>query len=234
MTRILLVEDDAALARGLGFNLRHEGFEVLHASSLAEAREALTAEGPFRLVVLDLGLPDGDGTDLLQHLQKEKAPPPTLCLSARTSEADVVSALRLGAEDFVRKPFGLAELSARIGNILRRSPASPETTNRDAGNRLVLGPITIDLEARTVVREDGEQLTLTPTETELLSWFRDRPGEAHERQAILAAIWGLEQAGATRTLDNHLARLRRKIEVDPAEPRHLVTVHGVGYRFDPS
>jgi DNA-binding response OmpR family regulator len=183
--------------------------------------------GGFDLVLLDLGLPDGDGLELLKRLRAERVPVPVICLTARAQETDVVMGLRQGADDYVTKPFGLSELRARIEAVLRR--AAPKGAS---GARLELpGGIVVDLEARTVTRA-GRAEELTPTEVELFRYFRARRGEALERAAILRDLWGLGPHDSSRTLDNHVARLRRKIEADPAEPRVLVTVHGVGYRME--
>lgn len=237
MARILIVEDDDALIRGLVFNLEHEGHTVRSAKSLALARASLAAHA-FDLLILDLGLPDGDGTELLRELSHQKAPAAALILSARSTESDVVQGLKLGAEDYIRKPFGLAELLARVELILQRAaqrhlPASAPSGSSAAAAPIDLSGVLIDLRAHTARHPNGQSHPLTPLEIELLKHFLASPGQAHDRQHLLAKVWGLGPKVSTRTLDTHLARLRRKIESDPAQPRHLVTVHGLGYRFDP-
>jgi len=227
--RLLLVEDDADLARGLEFNLRQDGYEV---TALREGGRALAEAraGRFDLVLLDLSLPDGDGLEVLKRLRAERVPVPVICLTARAQETDVVMGLRQGADDYVTKPFGLSELRARIEAVLRRAaPKGPAPAQR-----LELpGGIVVDLDARTVSRA-GRPEELTPTEVDLFRYFWARRGEALERAAILRDLWGVGPHDATRTLDNHVARLRRKIEADPAAPRLLVTVHGIGYRMEGS
>jgi DNA-binding response OmpR family regulator len=221
--RILLVEDDAALVRGLRFNLEREGYEVESVGEGAPALE-LGRTGGFDLVLLDLNLPDRDGLDVLRGLRAEGVRVPLICLTARGSETDVVTGLGMGADDYVPKPFGVAELLARIDALLRRSGfVDPET--------LRLGSAAVDLMARRVRRRDGEE-ELTPIEIDLLRYLAARRGQAVERRTILADLWGLGPLRSTRTLDNHVARLRRKVEDDPSSPRWLVTVHGVGYRLE--
>lgn len=221
--RILLVEDDADLARGLAFNLRHEGYEVDVAGTVKEGRRlALRAETD--LLVLDLALPDGDGLEILKSLRSAGSRVPVLCLTARGQETDVVMGLGTGADDYVKKPFGLAELFARVAALLRRAgPAAAEV--------LRLGGAEVDLAARRV-RRGGKEEDLTPVETDLLRYLLARRGQAVEREQILRDLWGVDGRHETRTLDNHVARLRKKLEEDPARPAVLVTVHGSGYRLE--
>jgi DNA-binding response OmpR family regulator len=222
--RILLVEDDADLARGLSFNLRHEGYDVAVAGTVKDGRRA-AGKGDVDLVILDLALPDGDGLEILKSLRGAGSRVPVLCLTARGQETDVVMGLGTGADDYVTKPFGLAELFARIAALLRRAgPAGGEV--------LRLGAAEVDLAARRV-RRDGKEEDLTPVETDLLRYFLARRGQAVERERILQDLWGVVSRHETRTLDNHVARLRKKLEADPAKPRLLVTVHGAGYRLEP-
>jgi DNA-binding response OmpR family regulator len=221
--RILLVEDDADLARGLSFNLRHEGYEVLVAGTVKDGRRA-ALKGESDLLVLDLALPDGDGLEILKALRSAGKHLPVLCLTARGQETDVVMGLGTGADDYVTKPFGLAELFARIAALLRRAgPAAADTVR--------LGDAEVDLAARRV-RRGGREEDLTPVETDLLRYLLARRGQAVEREQILRDLWGVESRHETRTLDNHVARLRKKLEGDPARPRVLVTVHGAGYRIE--
>jgi DNA-binding response OmpR family regulator len=221
--RILLVEDDADLAKGLAFNLRHEGYEVLVAGTVKDGRRAAQRDG-VDLVVLDLMLPDGDGLEILRALRGAGSRVPVLCLTARGQETDKVMGLGSGADDYVTKPFGLAELFARIAALLRRAgPAAAETVR--------LGAAVVDLAGHRVARGDREE-DLTPVETDLLRYLLARRGQAVERDQILRDLWGVASKHDTRTLDNHVARLRRKLEDDPASPRVIVTVHGTGYRLE--
>jgi DNA-binding response OmpR family regulator len=220
---ILLVEDDVDLVRGLCFNLEHEGYEVT-AFTRAEPAVEEIRRGAGDVVLLDLNLPDRDGLDVLKELRADGVSMPIICLTARGQETDIVMGLGLGADDYVPKPFGVAELLARIEAVLRRSAGTRGETMR-------LGDVDIDLDARRATGPDGHE-ELTPIETDLLRYLAARRGTAVDRAAILKDLWGLGPFRSTRTLDNHVARLRRKLERDPAHPRYLVTVHGVGYRLE--
>jgi len=255
-SHLLIVEDDRDLARGLLFNLEREGYRVGAAVDGGSARRALRAAAdagtPFDLVVLDLTLPDADGLDLLKQWRGEGLAVPVICLTARGQETDVVVGLKLGADDYVTKPFGLAQLFARIEAVLRRTtatnatnananaprdPAARGTSRADAATAasaaalLTLGEVRVDLAAYRAHRPDGEQ-KLTPIEVDLLRYLVAHRGQVLDRGRILKDLWGVERRHETRTLDNHVARLRKKIELDPAKPRFLTTVHGVGYRLE--
>ena len=168
--RLLLVEDDPVLARGLRFNLESEGYAVQHVDSGSAAIDAVAAEPPA-LVLLDLSLPDMDGLEVLRALRERGAPPPIVCLTARAAETDVVMALREGADDYVKKPFGLAELLARVDAVLRRAGAE------SAAPGVRIGEVLVELEARKLVHADREE-ELTPTEAELLAYLLQRRGQA--------------------------------------------------------
>ena len=221
--RLLLVEDDADLARGLRFNLEHDGYAV---TTMGEGKKALAAirDGAHDLVLLDLTLPDVDGLEVLRAMRTQKDGVPVICLTARGQETDVVMGLGLGADDYVTKPFGLAALRARIEAVLRRA-------GKPASEPLRLGRVVVDLAARRATHPDREE-EITPIEMDLLRYLLARRGRAVERSEILRDLWGLGPHDSTRTLDNHVARLRRKIEADPTNPRWLVTVHGIGYRLE--
>lgn len=223
MGRILVVEDDADLARGLCFNLEAEGHQVEVASDGQSGLDRIRA-GELDLVLLDLTLPDLDGLDILRAMREEGISTEVICLTARSQETDVVMGLGLGADDYVSKPFGVAELLARIQARLRRLGGHGHL-------ELQLGPVRVDLQGRLAHHPDRIE-ELTPIEVEILRYLAGRPGAAVERRQLLRDLWGLERRHATRTLDNHVARLRRKVEVDPARPAHLVTVHGIGYRLE--
>lgn len=227
MTRtILVVEDDADLARGVCFNLELEGYAVECAGSARAARGRLSdrSASPIDLVLLDLGLPDQDGLELLRELRAARVTVPIVCLTARAQESDVVMGLALGADDYVKKPFGVAELAARVDAVLRRAAPAGDA-------RVAFGEAVVDLGARVVTR-GGAVEELTPIEIDVLRYLLARRGTAVDRQQLLRDLWGLDPRHSTRTLDNHVARLRKKIEVDPAAPRFVVTVHGVGYRLE--
>ncbi len=222
--RLLVVEDDADLARGLRFNFEKDGYDVVVAASGEEGLAALR-RGGVRAAILDLSLPGLDGLEVLKKARAEGIKTPIVCLTARGQETDVVMGLSLGADDYVTKPFGLAVLAARLDALLRRTSGAPAA--------LTLGDVTIDFSARRVSRRGKlDALELTPIETDLLLYLAERRGQAVDRAEILRDLWGLGSGETTRSLDNHVVRLRKKIERDPAAPRWLVTVHGVGYRLE--
>jgi DNA-binding response OmpR family regulator len=233
MATILIVEDEPDLARGLRFNLEHDGHAVTIATCARDATRRLaprepSERPPFDLVILDLNLPDGDGLDVLRALRAGASKLPVLCLTARTRETDVVMGLTSGADDYLRKPFSLAEFLARVAALLRRAALEP-TTHLDES--IPLGAARYDRRGKRIVHRDRIE-ELTPIESGLLDYLLRRRGEALERRAILEDLWGVDAYTPTRTLDNHVARLRRKIERDPQQPRLLVTVHGIGYRLE--
>jgi two-component system KDP operon response regulator KdpE len=223
MTRVLVVDDDPALARALAINLRARRYEVetagTGAAALAAARHAPD------LVVLDLGLPDMDGVEVVRGLRGWSTVP-VIVLSARDSQAAKVDALDAGADDYLTKPFGMDELLARVRAALRRSVPEP------AAPVVHAGPVTIDLLAHTVTR-DGEPVRLTPTEWHLLELLVRNPDRLLPGTRLLAEVWGPAYQSQTNYLRVYMAQLRRKLEVEPARPRHLVTEPGLGYRFVP-
>ena len=222
--KILLVEDDADLVRALTVNLTHEGYDVEWAADGEKGLE-LALGGGHDLVLLDVMLPERDGFSVLEALREAGSGVPVICLTGRGQEADVVAGLSLGADDYVVKPFSVAELMARIEALFRRvrPGEGTETVELPEG-------VTLDVAARTVTRPDGGEASLTPIEVDLLLYLLDRRGRAVPREAILEDLWGLDRYATTRTLDNHVARLRKKVEPDPDRPRVVLTVHGVGYR----
>jgi len=213
MSRILLVEDDPAMAKGLHHNLVVEGYEVVLATDGEEGLR-LARAGGFDLVLLDLMLPRKSGFDVLKRLRADGNATPVIVLTARGAEEDKVRGLKLGADDYVTKPFGLRELLARVEARLRGAHAE----------------VRVDLGTLTVAR-GTRRARLTPTEAEILRFLLARPDVAVPRAEMLKALWGVASAAETRTLDNHIARLRRKIEEDGGNPRVLLTVPAVGYRL---
>jgi two-component system, OmpR family, alkaline phosphatase synthesis response regulator PhoP len=229
MARILVVEDNLALAEGVAYNLRHEGHDVRIAedgeAGLAEAR----AWSPS-LVILDLMLPRLDGYGVLSAIRADRNDVPVIILTARGEEADKVRGFRLDADQYVTKPFGVLELLERVGSLLRRSAP------RAAGARhesIRFGDVVVDVEARTAAR-NGVPCPLTPKAFELLLALVARGGRVATRQELLKEVWGYGAFVLSRTVDSHIAELRRKLEEDPANPRHIVTVWKVGYRFEGS
>ncbi|HEX2187363.1 MAG TPA: response regulator transcription factor [Longimicrobiaceae bacterium] len=230
MTRILVVEDNADLAYGLRNNLEIEGYEVEVAEDgeegLARARDAEPD-----LVVLDLMLPRLDGFRVLKSLRADGSEVPVLILTARGEEADKVLGFRLGADDYVTKPFGVLELLARVSALLRRTRAGGgRPTARDAAAER-FGELEVDAASRTV-RRGGGAVELTPKEFDLLLALLRRGGAVASRLELMREVWGHRAAVASRTVDTHVAELRRKLELNPAEPRHILTVRKAGYRLE--
>ena len=224
--RVLVVEDDASIALGLQINLEAEGYEVLVADD-GEKGLAMTRADHPDVVILDVMLPNLNGFQVLQTIRREGLQMPIIVLSARTSEMDKVTGLELGAEDYVAKPFSLAELLARVRAALRRGPRPPEVLR----SAHTFGDVRVEVAARTVTRA-GAPVEMTATEFDLLLCLIEARGVALSRDAIFARVWGPNHHGTPRTIDNFIQQLRAKLELDPQRPRHLVTVRGVGYRFD--
>ncbi|WP_415856602.1 response regulator [Sinomonas sp. G460-2] len=224
MTRVLVVEDEAQIARALQINLRVHGYEAITAPSGEAALEA-AAKATTDIVVLDLGLPGMDGVEVIRRL-REWTTVPIIVLSARHAAEDKVEALDAGADDYVTKPFGLEELLARLRAAARRGAVRPETP------RVQTADFSVDLAARRVVR-DGSDVRLTPTEWNILALLVRQPGTLVTQRELLTQVWGPAYAKETQYLRVYMAQLRRKLERDPSDPRHLKTEAGIGYRFDP-
>jgi DNA-binding response OmpR family regulator len=222
---ILVVEDDPSILRGLQMNLGLEGFRLVAAHDGDEGLRFARSHRPD-LIVLDLMLPKMSGLDVIRTLRAEDPDTPILVLSAKDQEGDKVLALSLGADDYVTKPFGLAELIARIRAALRRK------RRRQPGSAASFGDVMLDLEGRRVL-VGGVEVDTTAREFDLLRFFHAHPGVAFSREQLMQQVWGPDHFGTARTVDNFVARLRSKIEDDPDEPRHIETVRGVGYRFNP-
>jgi len=225
MSRILVVEDERNLALGLRANLEVEGYEVAVAESGEAALDA-TAVRSADLIILDLMLPGIDGYEVLSTLRARGVDTSVLILSARAEEIDKVRGFRAGADDYVTKPFGVMELLLRVQALLRRSsPASAPVSSV-----WKLGDVTVDATQRLIHR-DGTEITLTPRAFELLVALLGGAGRTLTRHDLLRTVWGYDGSVTTRTVDAHIAELRRKLEQDPAEPRYILTVHRVGYRL---
>lgn len=220
---VLVVEDDPSIAMGLEMNLAAEGYVVRVAVDGEEGLQ-LAREGAD-LIVLDVMLPKLNGFEIVKTLRKEGAKVPIIMLSARGAEMDKVMGLELGAEDYITKPFGLAELLARVKAVLRRDAIArrPATTRR-------FGEIEIDEDAREVMRGDA-RVELTATEFDVLVCLVHAEGKVLSREQIQTRVWGPTHHGTPRTIDNFILQLRAKLEVDAQNPRHILTVRGVGYRF---
>jgi len=222
---ILVVEDDPSITMGLEMNLAAEGYRVLVAHDGEEGLERAREDG-IDLVILDVMLPRLNGFEVLRALRRSGHAVPVLMLSARGAEIDKVMGLELGAEDYVTKPFGVAELMARVRAVLRRDQKGRH--EREAVFRA--GALEIDRATREVTRS-GNRIELTATEFDVLLCLIEAKGRVLSREQIQARVWGPDHHGTTRTVDNFLLQLRSKLEESPTEPKHLVTVRGVGYRF---
>jgi len=226
MTTVLAVEDDPAILRGLSDNLRFEGYEVITASD-GETGYKLQAERRPDLILLDLMLPRMSGLEFCRKLRAEGVHTPILMLTARSEEPDRVLGLDLGADDYVTKPFSVRELMARVRALLRRS--QPQSGLLD---ELSFGGIEIDFR-RYEARRSGTPLEMTRKEFAILRFLASRSGEVVTREDLLNEVWGYESYPTSRTVDNHVAGLRAKLERDSSQPQHIKTVHGVGYKFVP-
>jgi two-component system alkaline phosphatase synthesis response regulator PhoP len=222
MKHILLVEDEPGLVLTLTDRLRFEGFEVTVARD-GYAAVDIGRQQRFDLVVLDIMLPGQSGFEVCAELRRRDARTPILMLTARGAVADRVRGLRLGADDYLQKPFEMSELLARIDALLRR--ATP------ARRQLRIGRAQVNFDAGTVTA-DGESLDVSAQSLRLLDYLVEHAGQAITRETLLGEVWGHKSVPSTRTVDMHIAWLRRALEADPREPRHIVTVHAVGYRFD--
>jgi two-component system response regulator VicR len=226
--RILIVEDEHSVARGLEYGLTKEGFAVLWAETGQQALDLARSQDPH-LILLDIRLPDISGFDVCRQLRAEGKRQPILMLTARDEEMDKVVGLELGADDYVVKPYSLRELVSRIRALLRR--AFGELASVSPNARLAFGEIELDLERLQVYRR-GEAVYLTPIEFRLLRYMATNPDRPFSREELIETIWGYDSdIGSDRTIDVHIRHLREKLEDDPATPRRLVTVRGVGYKF---
>jgi len=221
-TRVLVVEDESAISEPLSGHLAREGFEPDVAASLGEARDALQRNPPD-LILLDVMLPDGDGRDLCREIRKE-SDVPIIMLTARGEEVDRIVGLELGADDYVVKPFSAGELVARIRAIMRRGRG---TARRGP---ITIGAIALDPASRTVTKS-GAPIELAAKEFDLLHLLMASAGTVLQRELIMDEVWDPHWFGPTKTLDVHVSWLRKKLEDDPASPRYITTIRGVGFRF---
>jgi DNA-binding response OmpR family regulator len=222
-SKVLVVDDEESIRSGLEYVLAREGFDVATAGDGDEALRLLRADPPD-LVLLDIMLPRRSGFDVLKALRSEGRSVPVMLLTARELDADKVHAFDLGADDYVTKPFSVAELVARVRARLRRLPPPlPDS--------FALGRVQVDLRALTV-RRSGRTAPLTAREVAMLRLLYRERGAAVSRERILDEVWGQDRFPTTRTIDQHITKLRRKLEPDPGNPRHLLTVFGVGYRLE--
>ena len=223
--KILIIEDELDLVKGIKMNLVDEGYEVDYAITGKEGLEKGLKEKPD-LILLDIMLPGIDGLEICKELRRNKVDIPILMLTAKGEEIDKIIGLEIGADDYISKPFSIRELLARIKAHLRRENRSGETVP----GVFQLESMKIDFEHYKVIRED-EEMDLTSLEVDVLRYLISKDGKVVSRDDLLDKIWGYEKYPTTRTIDNHILKLRKKIELDPNHPRHILTVYGGGYRF---
>jgi len=224
MARILIVEDEPNMVAGLRDNFEYEGYDVIAARDGAEGLERALNEAPD-LVVLDVMMPKMSGLDVCKQLKSRRPSLPVIMLTARGQEVDKVVGLELGADDYVTKPFSIRELLARIKAVLRRAPLAAKDQERYA-----FGDVEVNLRTCQVSRA-GRAMEFSAKEFDLLRYFLSHPGETLSRDRLLEKVWGYNSFPTTRTVDAHIVRLRQKLEPKPEEPRFILTVHGIGYKF---
>jgi len=222
---VLAIEDDPAILRGLSDNLRFEGYEVVTATD-GETGYHLQRQRKPDLILLDLMLPRMSGLELCRKLRGEGIQTPILMLTARGQTADKVTGLKIGADDYVTKPFDMQELMARVEALLRRAPNRPAAQS----GPYQFGPVRIDLRGTEATRE-GKPVNLSAREFQLLRYFIEHAGTTLSRDDLLKEVWGYSADTFTRTVDVHVASLRQKLENDPKQPRLILTVQGLGYKF---
>ncbi len=225
MPSLLVVEDEPDMLRGLRDNLEFEQYEVDVAADGETALKKIT-EGAYDLIILDIMLPAMSGLDVCRNVRQQGITTPIIMLTARGEEIDKVLGLELGADDYVTKPFGVRELLARVKALLRRA----EGVAGSGQDKMVLGSLEIDFAAYAAVRA-GKPLNLTPKEIEIMKYFWHHRNKTVSRDELLTNVWGYDQSISSRTVDNFILKLRQKIEDDPANPRFLLTIHGVGYKL---
>ena len=224
MPRILVVDDERVMVKGIKFNLENEGYQVDTGSDGEEAVDKART-GQFDLIILDLMMPKIDGLQACMKI-REFSNVPVIMLTAKGEDADKIMGFECGADDYITKPFNILELKARIRALLRRAASSAQQ-QREA-DRLASGSITLDLSELAAWR-DGEPVELTAKEFDLMALLMQNPGRVYSRENLLNLVWGYEYIGEFRTVDVHIRRLREKLEPDPANPEHILTKWGVGY-----
>jgi DNA-binding response OmpR family regulator len=224
MARILVVEDEPDIALGLEEDLKRQGYQV---ETVGDGRTALrrASHETWDVILLDVMLPGLDGFEVCRELRRARIRTPIILLTAKVQEAEKVLGLELGADDYVTKPFSVSELMARVRALLRRTKSA-----RVLPDKLRVNDVDVDFQ-RYEARKSGHPLQMTPKEYGVLRLLAARAGEVLTREELLNEVWGYENFPTTRTVDNHISSLRLKLEKDPEKPRHLLTVHGVGYRL---
>jgi two-component system alkaline phosphatase synthesis response regulator PhoP len=222
--KVLVVEDEKAILLGLEENLKYAGYEVVTAEEGPEALR-LAMESKPDLILMDVMLPGMSGYDICRKLRDEGLNVPIIMLTARQDEFDKLHGFEMGADDYVTKPFSVKELLARVKAVMSRGQLHEE-----GPSEYVFGDCRVDMEARLLARS-GEDIALTRTEFDLLAYFCHNEGKALSRDVVMNDVWGTEYYGTQRSLDSFVSSLRSKIETDPQKPKHILTVHGVGYKF---
>jgi DNA-binding response OmpR family regulator len=225
MAKILLIEDEPQMQRGVKDNLEFEGYEVDIAGDGKVGLQKLL-ENSYDLVLLDVMLPHMSGFDVCKKAREKGVTTPVIMLTAKGEEIDKVVGLELGADDYITKPFGLRELLARVKAVLRRAEGSTGSSTQ----KMVLGSVEIDFATYNASRS-GESLQMTPKEFEVLKFLWQHRNKAVSRDQLLTNVWGYDESISTRTVDNFILKLRQKIEDDPAHPKHIITMHGLGYKL---
>ncbi|HTP12479.1 MAG TPA: response regulator transcription factor [Bacteroidota bacterium] len=224
MKRILIIEDDKVLVRALTDALKHENFDVLSSGDGAMGYEMTKKEKPD-LVILDLLLPGMNGLEVCKNVRSDQSPVPILMLTSKKEEVDKVLGLELGADDYLTKPFGMRELVARVRALLRRQSSVLADLDECA-----FGDVYVDFRKQEA-KKGKSTIDMTAKEFELLKYFAQREGEVVSRSQLLDDVWGYEVTPTTRTVDNYILSLRKKIEANPSKPKHLITIHTAGYKF---
>ena len=228
MSKILVVDDEASMRRGISDNLEFEGFEIAEAANGFEALEKLQ-EQQFDLLVLDVMMPKMSGFDVCKQMRQQQIDTPVIFLTAKGEEIDKVLGLELGADDYMTKPFSIRELSARIKAILRRT-ASRANASSEETKSVQIGALTVDFDSY-MAHVKGEEVKLSHKEFEVLHYLYDHRNKVVSREDLLSHIWKYDEFPTTRTVDNFILRLRQKIEINPNEPKLILTVHGMGYKL---
>lgn len=226
---ILIAEDDPHIRMGLKDTLESENYHVIEASDGNQAMDLFQSQS-IDLALLDIMMPEKSGYDVCRDIRAVNSEIPIIMLTAKSEEIDKVVGLELGADDYITKPFGVHELLARINAVLRRSHRTG-AVQETRENCFEFAQWQVDPKTYKLNGSNG-QVDLTEREIKMLSYFKDHPGQVKSRDEILNAIWGIEYLGTTRTLDQHIAQLRKKVELDPSHPTIITTVHGVGYRYE--
>jgi len=226
LTRILIIEDDASILLGLEKSLKFHGYEVICAKDGESGLQLVAGKKSPDLIILDIMLPKLDGYQFCRQLRENNIDIPIIMLTVKKQEMDKVMGFELGADDYVTKPFSLLELLARIKAILRRTRATEEQIGSFA-----FGDIEIDFDGYTVTKE-GKEIEFSQREFELLTFLISSNGRVLKRETILDEVWGYDYYGTLRTVDNFITHLRQKLEKDPANPQYILTVRGIGYKFN--